>query len=98
MKLDVYRSCSRREKMEVLNAFWRTNAEPSARILAAARQYSVVAVIYVAAIAVELVVVIVAGFAHASVIGWLAVVAEALVVWSLWWSVVRLRAVRARGR
>ena len=96
MKLDVYRSCSRREKIEVLHAFWRTTAEPSARILKAAQQYGVYAVASVAAIAVELVVVIVAGFAHAEVIGWLAVVAEALVVWSLWWSVVRLRVVRAR--
>ncbi|MDE3008565.1 MAG: hypothetical protein KGJ10_06120 [Acidobacteriota bacterium] len=98
MKLDVYRRCSRREKMEVLNAFWRTSSEPSARVLEAARQYGEYAVLYVAAIAVELLVLAVAGFAHAAFIGWLALAAEALILWSLWWSVVRLRAVRGRDR
>lgn len=91
MKLDVYRSCTRREKMEVLNAFWRTRSEASPRILEAARQYGAWAVICVAAIALELVVVILAGFSHAVVLGWLGLGAELLIVWSLWWSVVRYR-------
>ena len=58
MKLDVYRSCTRKEKMEVLNIFWRRNIEASSRIREAALQYGPVAVACLIAIAAELALVI----------------------------------------
>ncbi|HQT99559.1 MAG TPA: hypothetical protein PLG60_03555 [Acidimicrobiales bacterium] len=96
MKLDVYRRCTRREKMEVLSAFWRRHGDAPPAILEAARQYGAYAVLCVAAICLELIVVIVAGFSHALVVGWLALAVEVFTLWSLWWSVLRYRALRAR--
>lgn len=95
MKLDVYRRCTRREKMDVLNAFWRRHVEASPTILVAARQYGAYAVLCVAAIALELIVVIVAGFSHVVVVGWLALAVELFTLWSLGWSVVRYRTLRS---
>ena len=80
--------------MEVLNAFWRRHAEASPMIREAARQYGAYAMLCVAAIALELVVVIVVGFSHAMVVGWLALAVEAFTLWSLWWSVLRYRTLR----
>jgi len=94
MKLDVYRGCSRQEKREVLGTFWRASSQGSTRIVEAAQQYGAYAVVYVAAIAFEVLVVMVAGFLHARLVGWLALGAEVFVLWSLWWSVVRFRALR----
>lgn len=95
MKLDVYRRCTRREKMEVLNAFWRRRGDASPTILEAARQYGAYAVLCVAAIALELIVVIVAGFSHVLFVGWLALAVEVFTLWSLWWSVLRYRTLRS---
>jgi hypothetical protein len=94
MKLDVYRSCSRHEKRQVLEAFWHSHVESSARIRDAAIQYGPYAVACLVAVAAELVVVIVASAHRAFVISWIAVVVEAAVVLSLWWAVVRSRALR----
>ncbi len=95
MKLDAYRRCTRREKMEVLNTFWRRGSDASPTILHAARQYGAYAILCVAAIVVELAVVIVAGFRHATVVGWLALAVELFTLWSLWWSVLRYRSLRS---
>jgi hypothetical protein len=94
MKLDVYRSCTRHEKRQVLEAFWHSHVESSTRIRDAAIQYGPYAVACLAAVAAELVVVIVASAHRAFVISWIAVVVEAVVVLSLWWAVVRSRALR----
>lgn len=94
MKLDVYRSCSRHEKRQVLEAFWHSSVESTSRIRDAAVQYGPYAVACLVAVAAELVVVIVAAMHRAPVISWIAVVVEAVVVLSLWWSVVRSRAIR----
>jgi Flp pilus assembly protein TadB len=94
MKLDVYRSCSRHEKRQVLEAFWHTNVESSSRIHDAALQYGPYAVACLVAVAAELIVVIVASLHRVSVISWIAVIVEAVVVLSLWWAVVRSRALR----
>src|SRR6202041_3053677 len=72
MKLDVYRSCSRHEKRQVLEAFWHTHVESSTRIRKAAIQYGPYAVACLVAVAAELVVVIVASAHRAFVITWIA--------------------------
>lgn len=94
MKLDVYRSCSRHEKRQVLEAFWRSGVEPSTRIHEAATQYGPYAVACLVAVAAELVVVIVASAHRALVISWVAGVVEVVVVLSLGWAVVRSRALQ----
>jgi hypothetical protein len=97
VKLDVYRSCSRQEKREVLEAFWRTSAHPSSRILEAAYQYGPYAVLCLLAVAAELLVVILVSIDRAVVIGILAALLEAFVLWSLWWAVVRYRAIKGES-
>ncbi|MGH3733749.1 MAG: hypothetical protein ACRDVC_10345 [Acidimicrobiales bacterium] len=94
MTLDVYRSCSRHEKRQVLDAFWHTNVESSRRIRDAAVEYGPYAVACLVAVAAELVVLIVVSIHRAPVISWIAVVVEAVVALSLWWAVVRSRALR----
>jgi hypothetical protein len=94
MKLDVYRSCSRKEKMEVLNTFWRRNVDAPSRILDAALQYGPVAVACLVAIAAELALVIAVSITRAYVIGLIALACEALVLWSLWWALVRTRDIK----
>lgn len=97
VKLDVYRSCTRQEKREVLETFWRTGVAPSARIHEAAFQYGPFAVICLFAVALELALVIFVSIQRAVVVGWLAVVFEAIVLVSLWWSVIRWRAIRGQS-
>jgi hypothetical protein len=94
MKLDVYRSCSRHEKRQVLEAFWHTNVESSSRIHDAAVQYGPWAVVCLVAVAAELVVVIAASLHHVLVISWIAIAVESVVVLSLCWAVVRSRALK----
>ncbi|MHB8379878.1 MAG: hypothetical protein ACYDB2_08175 [Acidimicrobiales bacterium] len=95
MKLDVYRSCTRQEKREVLETFWRDNVHASARIREAALQYGPFAVLSLGVVVVELAVVIAVSLRRAPVVGWLAVVLEVIVLLSLWWSLGRFRAIRS---
>ncbi|HEY8081001.1 MAG TPA: hypothetical protein VIE15_02845 [Acidimicrobiales bacterium] len=95
MKLDVYRSCSRAEKREVLNVYWHRGVETSSRIALAARQYGPWAILCLIVLAVELVPVIALSFGHANVVGVIAVALEAVVLLSLYWAVVRYQALRA---
>lgn len=78
----------------MLDAFWHTNAQPSSRIHQAAFQYGPYAVIALVAVAMELALVIAVSIHRAMVVGWLAVLFEAVVLLSLWWAMVRNRAVR----
>ncbi len=94
MRLDVYRSCTRQEKREVLNAFWHSNVQPSARIHRAAYQYGPYAIICLVALVVELVIVITVAVGRSDVVASLASLLEVFVAWSLWWAVVRNRAIR----
>ena len=94
MKLDVYRSCSRQEKRQVLEAFWRTNAHPNSRIHEAAAQYGPYAVLSLLAVAAELLIVILVSIDRAVVIGAVAILLEAFVMWSLWWAIARSRAIK----
>lgn len=66
----------------------------SARIHEAALQYGPFAVLSLGAVVVELAVVIAASLHRAPVVGWLAVAFEFIVLLSLWWSLVRFRAIR----
>jgi uncharacterized membrane protein YkgB len=94
VKLDVYRSCSRHEKGQVLDTFWRRNVDSSERIHRAAVQYGPYAVICLVAVALELGVIISLAMSRASIIGAIAIVLEVVTVASLWWALVRTRAVR----
>ncbi len=78
----------------MLEAFWRTSAHPSKRILVAAAQYGPYAVLCLIGVAAELLVVIVATLDREVVVGILAILFEAFVTWSLWWAIVRSRAIR----
>jgi hypothetical protein len=97
VKLDVYRSCTRQEKREVLEAFWRRSGHPTARVHEAALQYGPFAVISLVTVVLELALVIFVSLHRAPVVGWLAVAFEAIVVLSLWWSLVRFRAISAHA-
>jgi hypothetical protein len=94
MKLDVYQSCTRSEKRDVLNKFWHSDVQSSDRIKQAAIQYGPYAVICIVAVALELGFVIVVTIRRAFLVGWFAAVLEAFALWSLWWSVVRWRAIK----
>lgn len=94
MKLDVYRSCSRQEKREVLEAFWRTKSRPSGRIHEAAYQYGPYAVICLVAVALELLFVILISVSRDAVVGGFASVLELFVLWSIGWAALRYRAIK----
>jgi hypothetical protein len=97
VKLDVYRSCTRQEKREVLDAFWRTRHRPSNRIHEAALQYGPFAIGSLVVVVAELAFVILVSIRRAPVVGWFAAAFEALVVLSLWWSLVRLSALKGQA-
>jgi len=53
VNIDVYRSCTWREKRDVLNVFWRTNVDATSRIVVAAAQYGYYAVISLVVVMAE---------------------------------------------
>jgi hypothetical protein len=97
MKLNVYQSCSREEKRDVLEAFWRRSATPSARILQAACQYGPFAMLCILAVALELALVVVVSLHRAIVVGSIAATLEVLVLVSLGWALVRWRTIRGQA-
>ncbi len=94
MRLDVYRSCTWREKRQVLEAFWSSHVESTGRIHEAAAQYGPYAVASLAIVAVELVVVFIAALTRVAVVSWIALAVEVVVIPSLWWAVVRSRSLK----
>lgn len=94
MGLSVYRSCSWKEKREVLGTFWQTEVNPLPRINEAAIEYGPYAVLCIAVIAVEFVPVLVYAIARSDWWGWLVGAAEAFTLLSLRWSIVRNRALK----
>jgi hypothetical protein len=96
VNLDVYRSCSFKEKREVLNVFWRTTAEGSERISRAAIQYGYVAIILLIAILLEFVLLTVMSIVHASTLAWIGAAGDAFMVWATWWALVRYRALKSQ--
>jgi len=89
MKLDVYRSCSRAEKREMLNVYWHRNVQASDRIGSAALQYGPWAIVCLVVLVLELIFVIALSFGSNQLVAFAATAAEVLVVLSLWWAVVR---------
>jgi len=97
VRLDFYRSCSWREKREVLDAFWRAKTHPSNRINDAALEYGPYAALLIALIVLELVPIIIFTIARANAWGWVAGVVEAGVVASLGRAVVRIRKLKSES-
>jgi hypothetical protein len=91
VKLDVYRSCSWKEKRDVLNVFWRTNVEASSRIVEAAVQYGYYAVISLIVVMLELAVILIVALSHNTFVAGLSASAELFMIWSTWWSIKRYR-------
>jgi hypothetical protein len=81
--LGAYRSCSWREKREVLAVFWRGRVSASATINAAAFEYGRIAPAFVLAIGLELVPIAVVSVSRGYVLGELAIGAEAIVIAAL---------------
>jgi hypothetical protein len=92
----VYQSCSREEKRDVLEAFWRRRATPSARILQAACQYGPFAMLCIIAVAPELALVVFVSLHRAIVVGSIAASLEVLVLVSLCWALLRWRTIKGQ--
>jgi len=98
MKLDVYRSCSWKEKRQVLESFWRRGVEVPERIEVAAGQYGPWAVLCLAIVAVELVALGVFLIGHSPALAAVALALAGFDLWSLWWAAVRTRELHAATR
>lgn len=96
MGLVVYRSCTWREKREVLETFWRTKSSLSEKINQAALEYGPYATVCILVIAIELVPVIIYAVERSSPWAWLAVPGELLTALSLWRAHDRYRSLRAQ--
>ena len=95
VKLDVYRSCTWREKRDVLNAFWRSNVESTPRISEAALQYGYYALIAMAVIILELALVIAALIGHRSMFAVVGAFFEVFMLGGTRWAVLRYRTLKA---
>jgi hypothetical protein len=95
VKLDVYRSCTWREKRDVLNAFWRINVESTPRISEAALQYGYYALIAMAVIILELALVIAVSIGHRSLFAVVGAFLEIFMLWGTRWAVLRYRTLKA---
>jgi hypothetical protein len=96
VSIETYRSCSWREKRDVLNVFWRTNVEASSRLVEAAVQYGYYTVICLVVIMVEIALILVVGVRHNSFVAGLAAASELFMIWSTWWAVKRYRMLKSR--
>ncbi len=96
MNIDVYRSCTWREKRDVLNVFWRTNVEATTRIVEAAVQYGYYAVSCLAVVMLEIAVIFAATIDHHSFVAGFSAVAELFMLWSTWWAVKRYRVLKSQ--
>ncbi|HEY1824501.1 MAG TPA: hypothetical protein VGG21_00885 [Acidimicrobiales bacterium] len=97
MRLDVYRSCTWREKRQVLETFWHSGPHTSARIQEAAAQYGPYAIAALALVAIELAVIFGVALSHHALISWIALVIEVAVLVSIRWAVVRTRSLSCRS-
>lgn len=96
MNVDVYRSCSWREKRDVLNVFWSTNVEASSRMVEAAVQYGYYAIISLVVVMLELALILGVALDRNAFIAALTVLAEVFMIWSTWWAIKRYRILRHR--
>ncbi len=94
MHVDVYRSCTWREKREVLNVFWRSNVDATSRIVEASVQYGYYAVICLVVVMLEIALILVVGVDHNALVAGLSALAELFMIWSTWWAIKRYRRLR----
>jgi membrane protein YdbS with pleckstrin-like domain len=94
VKIDVYRSCTWREKRDVLNVFWRTNVEGSSRIIEASVQYGYYAIICLVVVMVEVAFILGVSLDRNALIAALTVLAELFMIWSTWWAMKRYRVLK----
>jgi hypothetical protein len=97
MSLDVYRSCTRVEKRDVLHFFWRRQVDAPDRVRQAALQYGPWAVLCCAILALEPIPVLVLSIGRVPALVVVAVVIEVVIVASLWWATVRVVALRRQS-
>ena len=91
MNLDVYRGCSWKEKRDVLNVFWSSNADATARHGVAAVQYGFYTLICLGVIVIEVAFILAVAINHGSFVAWLSGLVELFVLWSTWWALKRYR-------
>jgi hypothetical protein len=95
VNIDVYRSCSWKEKRDVLGVFWRTDVESTSRLREAAVQYGYFANICLVIVMLELALILVAALNHNAFVAGITAAAEAFMFWSTWWSIKRYRALKS---
>lgn len=96
MNIDVYRSCTWKEKRDVLNVFWRTNVEATSRIIEAAVQYGFYAVICLVVVMLELALILVVALSHDALVAGLSASAELFMLWSTWWATKRYQVLKCQ--
>jgi hypothetical protein len=96
VNIDVYRSCSWREKRDVLNVFWRADVDTTTRLREAAVEYGYYATICLVVVMLELALILVVAIDHNTYVAGLAVAAELFMIWSTWWSIKRYRALKSQ--
>jgi hypothetical protein len=92
--LDVYRSCSRSEKRQVLDVFWRRDVVASERITDAALQYGPWALLCCVVLAVEPIPVLAISLGRSDALAWTAAVVEAVLLLSVSWAALRCSSLR----
>jgi hypothetical protein len=94
VELDVYRSCSRSEKRQVLEVFWRRNTVATERTVQAALQYGPWAVLCCVVLALEPIPVVALSFGRVDAVAWSALVVESVILLTLGWAAVRCASLR----
>jgi hypothetical protein len=94
VNIDAYRSCTWREKRDVLNVFWRTNVEVSSRVGEAAVQYGYYAIICLVIVLIELAVILGVALDRNALVAALSVLVELFTFWSTWWAAKRYRVLK----
>ena len=92
--LEAYRSCSWREKRDVLKVFWRGKPSPDETLNTAAIEYGCFAIILVAAIGLELLPIYIVSISRGYLPGELAIASEIIVTWALVRSIRSYRLLR----
>ncbi len=88
MRLATYNSCSFNEKRSVLRTFWSGRPDESQKINEAAHEYGPYALLLVATITVELIIIAALLILRANGWAWVPTGASVLSIWSLWWTAV----------
>jgi hypothetical protein len=96
VNITVYRSCSWREKRDVLNVFWSSNVEASSRMVEASVQYGYYAIVSLFVVILELALIFVVALDRNALVAALTILAEVFTIWSTWWAVKRYRILKDR--